>query len=323
MNVLVTGGAGFIGTNVALNFANLGHDVFVADNNDKSVNWAILKENRNIYTYLVDVKKLNWFVDIMNFDPFDLIVHCAAQTAATTSVIDPEQDFEDNVLTGFQVAELARKMDSQVIYTSTNKVYGSKPNELKIKELNKKYAFENIEGIDESFSIDQSGHTPYGISKLVTDLYLQEYHHVYGLDTTIFRMSCIYGNHQYGHEDQGWVAWIVRNILAGNKINIYGTGKQVRDVLNVKDLVALMNKAHQTKISGVFNVGGGKDNTLSVLELMDLVIPDYSNREYHDWRPMDQKVYISNINKVSTMFGWKPTITPKEGVDEMIKRFKK
>ena len=322
MNILVTGGAGFIGANAVLNFANKDHDVYVVDKNENSVNWRLFDKYENIYKHLLDARKLNWFVDAMGYD-FDLIIHCAAQTAATTSVSDPRQDFTDNVLTGFEVAELARKMDAQVIYTSTNKVYGCKPNNLETDELYTRYVFKNISGIDESFSIDQSGHTPYGISKLVTDLYLQEYHHVYGIKSTIFRMSCIYGDHQYGTEDQGWVAWIIRNVLANGKINIYGNGKQVRDVLNVKDLVSLMNKVVDNKISGVFNVGGGKDNTLSLLELINIVNPDYDNIEFFDWRPMDQKVYISDITKACKTFDWSPVITPEEGIKEMIKRFEK
>jgi len=175
-------------------------------------------------------------------------------------------------------------------------------------------------GIDEHFSIDLCEHTPYGCSKLTGDLYMQDYAHLYGIKTGVFRMSCIYGTRQFGMEDQGWVAWFTIAALSGKPITIYGDGKQVRDLLWVDDLIgayrAFLGSNHT---HGVFNMGGGPENTLSLLELLALLETRASDISvsYADWRPSDQKVYVSNIDKARQELGWKPHITPQEGVERL------
>jgi len=256
----------------------------------------------------------------------ELIVHTAAQVAVTTSMEDPRLDFEVNVIGTFNILEAARRNDSAVIYCSTNKVYGENVNRIPVVEEEKRYRFGDSKyekGIPEDFPIDGAWHTPYGCSKLAADLYVQDYFHNYGLKTGVFRMSCIYGERQFGVEDQGWVAWFTIATLTDRPLTIYGDGKQVRDVLHVEDLVEAYDAFFKSKLRhGVFNIGGGPDNTLSLLELLDLLkrltgkSPSYS---LADWRPADQKVYISDITKIMEKLNWKPKISPEEGVRRLVK----
>jgi CDP-paratose 2-epimerase len=257
----------------------------------------------------------------------DVIIHTAAQVAVTTSISNPRIDFETNGLGTFNVLEAARLNDSTVLYCSTNKVYGDNVNKIRVSEKQNRYEFTDIAyeyGVPETFQIDSCEHTPYGCSKLTGDLYSQDYYKVYGLQTAIFRMSCIYGTRQFGVEDQGWVAWFTIATITGKPITIYGDGKQVRDILYVKDLVNAFDNFLQrkNKISGeVFNIGGGSENTLSLLELLDMLeklTGKRSKLSFTDWRPSDQKVYISNISKANEKLEWSPKIKPKEGIKNLI-----
>jgi CDP-paratose 2-epimerase len=246
--------------------------------------------------------------------------------AVTTSLNDPRTDFEANALGTFNVLEAARLNDSTLIFCSTNKVYGENVNRILVKEGPLRYEYDDphyANGIPESFSIDHTGHSPYGSSKLSADIYVQDYAHTYGLRTGVFRMSCIYGERQFGVEDQGWLAWFVIASIMGRPITIYGDGKQVRDVLYVKDLVAAFDRFLRSGTKhGVFNMGGGPENTLSLLELLDLIKKTtgrYPELRYDNWRPSDQKVYISDITKARETLGWKPTTSPLDGVVQLIK----
>jgi CDP-paratose 2-epimerase len=331
--VLVTGGAGFIGSHVAETFANDGHPVIVLDNLSRAK--LLKKDDRNArYNWDFLGKLPN--IDLREGDVRDaatvreaaqgarVIVHTAAQTAVTTSVTDPRQDFENNVIGAFNVVDAARTSSSKpaVIFCSTNKVYGENVNAVPLEEQKTRWAFgsKHAVGIDEHFSIDLCEHTPYGCSKLTGDLYMQDYAHLYGIKTGVFRMSCIYGTRQFGMEDQGWVAWFTIAALTGKPITIYGDGKQVRDLLWVDDLIgayrAFLGSNHT---HGVFNMGGGPENTLSLLELLDLLKTRANNISvtYADWRPSDQKVYVSNIDKARQELGWKPQVTPPEGVERL------
>ncbi|MFH1182143.1 MAG: NAD-dependent epimerase/dehydratase family protein [Candidatus Woesearchaeota archaeon] len=335
MKIFVSGGGGFIGSNVAEYYARLGHDVVVLDNlsrakllkkDIKSLDYNIkfLQQFKNVKFILGDVAKKE---DVLSASKdADVFFHLAAQTAVTTSVTDPEPDFQSNALGTFNVMEAARKSQKNpaVIYASTNKVYGNNPNSIGIVEKQDHYEFEQkfAKGIPESFSIDYCEHTPYGCSKLTGDLYVQDYAHVYGLKTGVFRMSCIYGTRQFGVEDQGWVAWFAIATILGKPITIYGDGKQVRDVLFVKDLIELYNSFLNSKLKhGVFNVGGGPENTMSLLQLLDMLEKLTGKRStisYSDWRPSDQKVFIADIAKAGRELGWKPKISPKEGVKQLV-----
>jgi len=335
MKIVVTGGSGFIGSHVCEHFASLGNAVVAYDNLSRASllqrkesentqsNWDFLKTLRHIKTVAGSTLDYSKLKSVMN--DTDAIVHTAAQTAVTTSLMDPRTDFNTNLLGTFNVLEAARNSKSNpcVVFCSTNKVYGESVNAVEIVGKKKRYAYADskFKGISESFSIDQSKHTPYGCSKLGADLYVQDYAHTYGLRTAVFRMSCIYGPRQFGVEDQGWVAWFVIANLTGTPVTIYGDGKQVRDVLFVKDLV----RAYEAFINGsvkcgVYNIGGGAKNTISILELMDLV-ESWSMRKfkasYGNWRAGDQKVYISDISKVSKDLGWSPKVGVEKGVREL------
>jgi CDP-paratose 2-epimerase len=248
----------------------------------------------------------------------------AAQVAVTTSVTNPRNDFETNALGTFNIMEAVRQSSSKpiVIYSSTNKVYG-KMADLKIVQSDGRYAYAHCpDGIPETRPLDF--YSPYGCSKGTGDQYVIDYARIYGLKTIVFRQSCIYGPHQMGVEDQGWVAWFAIRALQERPVTIYGDGKQVRDVLYIDDLTAAFDAAvkHITKTSGqAYNIGGGPQNTLSLLGLIDLLAHHFGRRleySFTEWRPGDQLVFVSDIRRAKTDFGWEPRISPTEGVEKLL-----
>jgi len=342
MKIVVTGGTGFVGSHVAEFYAKQGNEVVAYDNLSRAeilgkadkraeavyYNWNYLKENyANIELVKGSVKDYDKLADVVK--DADAIIHTAAQVAVTSSVENPREDFEINAMGTFNVLEAARNANSSpaVVYCSTNKVYGENVNDIEIEEGEKRYSFKDAPGVSESLSIDLCEHTPYGCSKLTGDLYVQDYARLYGIDSCVFRMSCIYGTRQFGNEDQGWVAHFIIHTLLGKPLTIFGDGKQVRDVLYVEDLVNAYDLFLQNRKSlrgEVFNTGGGSNNTLSLLELLDLLEEKTGKRSeisFGDWRPSDQKVYISDINKAKEKLGWEPKVTPEEGVSRFIDWF--
>ena len=318
MNILVTGGGGFIGFEAASKLKELGHNVAILDKNPNEFRWAAAR--RKFIRIHADVLDIN----ILDFDDFktEAIIHCAAQTAATTGYKDPLGDFVTNARGTLEVCEFARKNDAQIIFTSSNKVYGDNVNKLALCLFPTRHDFAKVSAIDETFPIDMTAHSPYGCSKLAADIYVQDYHHTYGLKTNVYRMSCIYGESQTGTEDQGWVYHIINQMINNKEVKIFGNGCQVRDILYVNDLIELMKLTLVKDISGVFNVGGGRERTISVIELMRFVNPEYTNYSFHPWRPADQKVYISNIQKARNVFGWEPQISFEEGLIRVINKLK-
>ncbi len=333
--MLVTGGAGFIGSHAALYFAERGYDVTVLDNLSRGrllkredpnarFNWEYLGGRERITLVEADVREPQPVGRLAA--EADVILHAAAQTAVTTSTTDPETDFTSNALGTFRVLEAARRGGRRpaVVFCSTNKVYGENVNGLEVRADGERYRFapEWKTGIPESFSIDRCEHTPYGCSKLTGDIYAQDFGHLYGLRVGVFRMSCIYGTRQFGMEDQGWVAWFVIAALAGKPITIFGDGKQVRDVLWIDDLL----RAYEAFIRSdlrveVFNMGGGPRFTLSLLELLEMIREQTGGRPaitYADWRPSDQKVYVSDTRRAQRMLAWAPEVSPREGVGRLI-----
>lgn len=327
--ILITGGAGFIGSNAARKYSE-NHNVTVLDNFSRGTakhNKNNLRKRENITVVEADVKDKNIVED--HCEGKDLILHLAGQVAVTTSLKNSRKDFEANARGTFNVLEGARKSKKTptIIYCSTNKVYGDNVNEIPVREKSRRYAYKEekyAEGISEAFPIDRCKHTPYGSSKLAGDIYMQDYAKLYDLRAGVFRMSCIYGKSQIGTEDQGWLSHFILSTLRDEPLTIYGDGKQVRDVLYVSDLLKAFDAfwKKSEKLNGqVFNIGGGKSNSLSLLELIDILQKKTGKRselKFEDWRPSDQKVYITNTTKAQKELNWEPTISPEKGTERII-----
>jgi CDP-paratose 2-epimerase len=327
--ILITGGAGFIGTNYVSRLLSRGAEVSIYDNLSRKGtprNIAWLRETYGSDSFKLieaDVREAKRLVEAVQ--GVDLIIHLAGQVAVTTSVLDPRTDFEINALGTFNVLEAARQSDRNpvVIYSSTNKVYGDLE-DVQVAEGEQSYYFpDNPEGIPECQLMDF--HSPYGCSKGTGDQYVRDYHRIYDLPTVVFRQSCIYGPHQFGIEDQGWVAWFVIAAVTGKPITIYGDGKQVRDLLYVDDLLSAYDMAYVNidKCAGeIYNIGGGGENTLSIWEEFGPLLEEELGREIpvarEDWRPGDQRVFIADIRKAYQDFGWKPEIGVKDGIRKLI-----
>ena len=277
VNVLITGGAGFIGCNLAARCLKKGNNVTIFDNfsrNGSKTNLSWLKSNfSNINIIKGDIRNKPEVDKVMNGD-IELIFHLAGQVAVTTSVKNPFDDFENNCLGTLNILESIRKSknDPIMIYSSTNKVYGGMENVKVIKKENE-YAYEDYpNGIDESFLLDFQ--SPYGCSKGAADQYTRDYARIYGLKTIVFRKSCIYGYRQFGIEDQGWLAWFAIRSVLNKPITIYGDGKQVRDVLFIEDLCNAYEKAIESinKTRGqIYNIGGGPENKISILKALKII----------------------------------------------------
>ena len=328
MKILITGGAGFIGSNLAFRALNEGYDVTIIDNLSRegsllNLKWLQLKGNiKFIKSDIVDFSSL---LNVFNKEKFDVVFHQAAQVAVTTSVENPRLDFNSNALGTFNVLEAIRTSGQNpvFIFASTNKVYGSLSS-FKIAENNGKYILkDSINGISEQTPLDF--YSPYGCSKGVADQYVLDYRRIYGLRTLVFRQSCVYGPRQMGVEDQGWVAWFVICALLGKTINIYGDGKQVRDILYIDDLLDLyftaINNEKNLK-TFAFNVGGGIKNAVSLLEVIKIIESEVGYKlkiQFSDWRPGDQLVYVSDVQSSINQFDWNLKVGPKEGISRLIK----
>jgi CDP-paratose 2-epimerase len=327
--VLITGGAGFIGSNLANRLLKEGKEVVILDNLGRSgcehnLTW-LQQEHGSGSFHLVKGSITDFDMVRKAMDGVDVIYHLAGQVAVTTSVHNPRQDFEYNCLGTFNVLEAARLhgCDPIVLYASTNKVYGRLDN-IQIEEGKTRYEFQSLKnGIHESQPLDF--HSPYGCSKGAGDQYVRDYARIYGLRTVVMRQSCIYGYRQFGIEDQGWLAWFIIAALKNLPITIYGNGKQVRDALFIEDLL----DAYEAAISNisasagqVYNIGGGPANTISIWtefgsyleQLMEKTIPVH----YASWRPGDQPVYVSDIRKAQHELGWEPRVPVRQGIQYLL-----
>ena len=325
--LIITGGAGFIGCHAAKYFAKKGYSIIIIDNLSRkgsveNLNW--LKNQYPIKLYKTDIQDNLSLEDIFkNENNPKGILHLAAQVAVTTSVSNPRNDFNVNALGTLNILEAVRHYCPEVpfIYSSTNKVYGLLNSE-KISEGPKRYKIDKKkEGISETEPLDF--HSPYGCSKGSADQYVLDYARIFNLKTVSFRQSCIYGERQFGVEDQGWLAWFIIATILGKEISIFGDGKQVRDILYVKDLVELYDKFFEQKrnIYGkAFNVGGGINYSLSLLEFIEILKEQGLEISYTfgDWRPGDQKVFVSDNTKVIKELGWEPKTTPVQGIQTIV-----
>ena len=324
---LITGGAGFIGTNLADRLASTGTPVTVLDSLaragvEENVRWLKEKHGDLVRVEVGDVRDV--FAVRRSLANVDRVFHLAAQVAVTTSLDDPRTDLDVNVQGTINVLEEARRMADRpaVVFTSTNKVYGTL-GEIALRQFGERYEPEDAalrrHGISERQPLAFS--SPYGCSKGAADQYVADYAHSYGLRTCVFRMSCIYGPHQRGTEDQGWVAHFVLRALRGEPITVYGDGRQVRDLLYVDDLVdalvAASSSAHALE-GRVFNIGGGPPNAISVLEVVEAieelhgVAPELS---WGDWRMADQRYYVSDTSAFGELTDWRPRVPVGEGIE--------
>ncbi len=333
-NYLVTGGAGFIGSNYVRRLLERGEKVTIYDNlsrggASRNLAWLREKFGGNAFRLIVgDVREAALLAESSR--EAEVIVHLAGQVAVTTSVTNPREDFEANALGTFNMLEAARLNGRRpvVIYASTNKVYGGME-DVPVVERVTRWEYENLPfGCPETQPLDF--HSPYGNSKGCGDQYTRDYHRIYGLPTVVFRQSCIYGPRQFGIEDQGWVAWMTIAALTGRQITIYGDGKQARDVLYVDDLLDAYDAAiaRIDTIKGqVYNLGGGPGNVMSIWaefgprleKLLGQPIPVARG----DWRPGDQRVFYADIRKAERELGWKPKIGVEEGVGRLFEWVKK
>lgn len=328
-SVLITGGAGFVGTNLAHRFLAQGRPVRLFDDLSR----AGVEQN------------LRWLQDthgsLVQFDKGDVrdagalrravrgvsqVFHLAAQVAVTTSLDDPLHDFEVNARGTLNLLEAIRACDvpPSLVYTSTNKVYGGLP-DIPLRVRGERYEPEDgdarANGVGEARPLDF--HSPYGCSKGAADQYVIDYARTYGLPAVVFRMSCIYGPHQFGTEDQGWVAHFLIRALEGRPITLYGDGMQVRDILFVEDLVNafLLAQANIGQISGqAFNIGGGPDNTISLRNLLQMIGATYGrtpDARFDDWRPGDQRYYVSDTRKFQDATGWAVGTDVPQGIERL------
>ncbi|MCE9533152.1 MAG: SDR family NAD(P)-dependent oxidoreductase [Planctomycetes bacterium] len=322
---LITGGAGFIGCNLVDRCLTEGHHVTLFDNLSRrgsEHNLAWLK-SRHRDSHLLYVHG-----DVRNAEAVrraaahaETIYHLAAQVAVTTSVAEPREDFEINALGTFNVLEAARLNGRQpaVVYTSTNKVYGSLVG-TRVEEKPTRHILPDLpEGVAESYPLDF--HSPYGCSKGAMDQYVRDYARIYNLPTVVFRMSCIYGPRQFGNEDQGWLAHMLIHAAIGSSLTIYGDGKQVRDVLFIDDLVRALRLAVEKidKTRGdIFNIGGGPTNTISIWAEFKDVVETLAGRRisvsFDKPRPGDQPCYVSDIRKAARVMGWRPEVGTDAGI---------
>lgn len=332
MKYLITGGAGFIGSNLASEVLKRGEELFVFDNlfrygSSANLNW--LKEQGEFKYYPYDIRNNNDVETVIKEVKPDYVFHLAGQVAMTTSIANPRLDFEVNAIGTFNLLDAIRKYspDSVILYSSTNKVYGDF-SDLTFEETNTRYICKEYpNGFPETITLDF--HSPYGCSKGAADQYLLDFNRIYGIKTIVFRHSSMYGSNQHATFDQGWVGWFCQKALeikqgiAKEPFTVSGTGKQVRDVLHSSDVVNLYFAAKDSvdAYGQAFNIGGGIENSLSLLELFRLleeILDIKMNYRQIEWRESDQKVFVADNKKIKSYINWYPLVTSETGIKKML-----
>lgn len=324
--IVVTGGSGFIGSNLADSLLRDGEDVVILDNLgrpgvDQNLAWLMNRHGKRVHPVLTDIRDLRGIERA--FADAKAVFHLAAQTAVTTSLVHPLDDFEANARGTINVLEAVRKAGKQapIIFASTNKVYGSL-NQLEMLETDDRYVPADTEvrlnGIGEERPLEFC--TPYGCSKGVADQYVLDYARSFDLRTAVLRMSCIYGPRQFGTEDQGWVAHFLIRALAGEGVAVYGDGKQVRDILHVDDAVAAYRgilSNIDTVAGRVFNLGGGTRNAVSILSVLreiEAITGRAVDAEFADWRSGDQFYFVADTRCLHRELGWEAKVGWRSGL---------
>lgn len=332
MKYLITGGCGFIGSNLAAEVLKKREELFVVDNlfrYGSSANLSWLQTKGDFKYYPCDTRNNNDIEIVIKESKPDYIFHLAGQVAMTTSIANPRLDYETNALGTFNLLDAVRKYspDSVILYSSTNKVYGDFEH-FHFREEETRYVCEEYPtGFPETIPLDF--HSPYGCSKGCADQYLLDFHRIYGLKTIVFRHSSMYGTNQHATFDQGWIGWFCQKALETKSgtlqepFTISGNGKQVRDVLHAEDVVSLYFTAKDCAgaYGQVFNIGGGIGNSLSLLELFDMLEQFLTIRMTYTqlpWRESDQKVFVADIGKAEHIIGWHPAVGKQEGIHKML-----
>ncbi len=324
---LVTGGAGFIGSNFTADLLEKNQNVVLFDNLSRggsrsNLAWLHEKFGRDAFQFIQG--------DVRDSEALEMAMHVSmccyfcGSVAVTTSVTNPREDCEINAVGTFNVLEAARKSGRQpvMLYTSTNKVYGGM-DDVRVVERERDYAYIDFQsGISENQPLDF--HSPYGCSKGTGDQYMRDYQRIYEIPTVVFRQSAIYGPRQFGVEDQGWVSWFIIAVLTKKPITIYGNGKQVRDLLYIEDLVRAYHAAiDQPEVSAgkIYNIGGGVKNVISVWKefgpILESLYGEKIEVSFGDWRPGDQVIYVSDIRKAERELGWTPRISARDGIERL------
>lgn len=333
MKILVTGGCGFLGSNLASEALRLGYEVQIYDDLSRrgsDVNLAWLQTLGGFQMHRADVADADKIAAVVRAFRPDLVFHTAGQVAMTTSLSNPRRDFETNALGAFNLLEALRlhSPGAVVVFSSTNKVYGDLE-DYAYSETDTRYICDGFpKGFPETVPLDFR--TPYGCSKGAADQYIRDYCRSFGLRSVVFRHSSIFGGRQFASYDQGWIGWFVQQAIesqanpARRPFTISGNGKQVRDVLFASDLIQCYYRAAEDidRTSGqVFNIGGGMENSLSLLELFALLQAELGGELRYSVLPAresDQKVFVADVAKAERIFGWRPQVGKDEGIRHMI-----
>ena len=333
MKYLITGGCGFLGSNLASEVLSRGEELFIVDNLYRPGSYENLKwlMNQGDFTYIhSDIRNANDVETVIKSTKPDVIFHLAGQVAMSTSLENPRMDFEVNAMGSLNVLESVRKYspDSIIIYSSTNKVYGDLE-WVRYEETNTRYITPDFpNGFPENIALDF--HSPYGCSKGTADQYMLDFYRMFGIKTVVFRHSSMYGGRQFATYDQGWVGWFCQKALEtklgtlAEPFTISGTGKQVRDVIYVDDMITLYFQAVEKIDSAkgqAFNIGGGIENSLSLLELFSILENELGIKLAYTklpWRTSDQKVFVANVDKAKQTFGWNADINKNSGIKMML-----
>jgi len=333
MKLLITGGCGFLGSNLSAHAISKGYDLVVFDSLYRAGsvdNLAWLKGQGRFVHVHGDIRNRNDITRVVREFTPDAIFHLAGQVAMTTSIANPRMDFEVNVMGSHNLLEAVRLYSPQaaVLYSSTNKVYGDLE-QYRYEETATRYVCtDRPDGFDEATPLEF--HSPYGCSKGAADQYMLDYARIFGLKTVVFRHSSMYGGRQFATYDQGWVGWFCQQAIAAPKgvlkepFTISGNGKQVRDLLHADDMISLYFKALASinNVGGqVFNIGGGIGNSLSLLELFSLLEEMLGVKLGYKKLPpreSDQRVFVADIAKAGRLLGWSPQVSSNDGVRRML-----